>query len=355
MSFRKRSTPLTSSSSARPLSPTSGTPSTSTSRPAPASLPGTRPSPLTSHPVTSTGTPTLDTVLAHGGLPLGTSLLLEERETTDYAGLLLKYAAAEGVMQGHAVFVLGAGPGWERDLPGVTEEKVMGNKDEAGAGKTEAGERMKIAWRYERLGRGGDTGERRGALSPSETCEGDGVHRRISMLRSALESAQLIASFYSAFDTTVLCCCSSYDGKDYVAVSAIDRSVDDAILSCIRPHKEAALSAERHHVSPTASAFDHKVGPVVDISISIRWSSEEAASVLGVVVSRQDSSTHRHCSPVAFFLPHTCRFTLRPPPLRALDPCAPARLSNEAGRPHITATCSAPSQQRHDPHTRARL
>lgn len=45
--------------------------------------------------------------------------------------------------------VVGFGEGWVRDLPAVT-----GGADDDGKGqsKVKEGDRMKIAWRYERLG-----------------------------------------------------------------------------------------------------------------------------------------------------------------------------------------------------------
>ncbi len=109
--------------------------------------PGVRPSPIDGRPTTSTGTPSLDSLLAgHAGLPLGTSLFIEENGTTDYAGALLRYFAAEGLAQGHHVHVVGVREKWGRELPGLVgsaekEEKSQGAED-----------KMKIAWRYERLG-----------------------------------------------------------------------------------------------------------------------------------------------------------------------------------------------------------
>ncbi|KAM4055662.1 PAXNEB protein domain-containing protein [Hirsutella rhossiliensis] len=59
---------------------------------------GTRPSPLDGRPTTSTGTASLDQLLAgHCGIPLGTALLIEETGTTDFGGTLLRYFAAEGL------------------------------------------------------------------------------------------------------------------------------------------------------------------------------------------------------------------------------------------------------------------
>ena len=90
----------------------------------------------------------MDSLLSgHSGLALGTSLFIEENGTTDFAGALLRYYAAEGVVQGHHVHVLGMNEAWGRELPGLGVED--------GSKKAEArqnDEKMKIAWRYERLG-----------------------------------------------------------------------------------------------------------------------------------------------------------------------------------------------------------
>lgn len=115
---------------------------------------GVRPSPLDGRVTTSTGTRSLDGLLAgHTGLALGSSLLVEESGTTDFGGSLLRYYASEGVVQGHHVHVLGMSDGWGRELPGVAEGANTSRKDLSGEGGGGGrGEKMKIAWRYERLG-----------------------------------------------------------------------------------------------------------------------------------------------------------------------------------------------------------
>lgn len=154
MAFRKRNAPLN-----RPT-----TPGAASLVAAEAPSPGVRPSPLTSHPVTSTGAPSLDGLLGgHSGLALGSSLLIEESGTTDFAGALLRYYAAEGICQDQTVHVVGLGDGWVRELPGVVEGKEAervrrelesDNTSKGKSGKEDkaAQERMKIAWRYEKLG-----------------------------------------------------------------------------------------------------------------------------------------------------------------------------------------------------------
>ncbi|KAK1254462.1 hypothetical protein MKX08_008457 [Trichoderma sp. CBMAI-0020] len=112
------------------------------------SVPGTRPSPHDGRLTTSTGTSSLDQLLAgHAGLPMGTSLLIEESGTTDFGGILLRYFAAEGLVQGHHVHVLGFGDHWRRELPGLASESR--SKDSSGSKPSDS--KMKIAWRYEAL------------------------------------------------------------------------------------------------------------------------------------------------------------------------------------------------------------
>lgn len=66
-------------------------------------------------------------------------------------------------MQGHVLHVVGVGDGWVRELPGVIGSE--GAEDDKGRRKPDA-EKMKIAWRYERLGAGeGSAAARRGASS----------------------------------------------------------------------------------------------------------------------------------------------------------------------------------------------
>ncbi|KAH0562594.1 hypothetical protein GP486_002718 [Trichoglossum hirsutum] len=156
MSFRKRNIGLSSSSRTPQSNTTPKTPS-----------PGVRPSPIDGRPTTSTGTPSLDALLAgHAGLALGTSLLVEENGTTDFGGALLRYYAAEGVVQGHRVHVVGVDEGWGRELPGLVGAAEGEELDKVGKGK--GSERMKIAWRYERLGEFGGVAGSRGGPPPCD-------------------------------------------------------------------------------------------------------------------------------------------------------------------------------------------
>ncbi len=136
MSFRKRNTVLSGASHQTP------------SKQERQLARGVRPSPRDGRLTASTGTASLDGLLAgFGGLALGTSLLLEEQGTTDFTGVLLKCYAAEGLLQGHTVHLLGFGEAWKHELPAVSS--LDGRP--AGLGKP-AADKLKIAWRYDALG-----------------------------------------------------------------------------------------------------------------------------------------------------------------------------------------------------------
>ncbi|KAK4193813.1 Elongator complex protein 4 [Podospora australis] len=173
MSFVKRNTVL----SARPgrVAPTA--PQATPGKLAPP--PGVRPSPLDGRPTTSTGTLSLDQLLAgHSGLPLGTSLLIEEQGTTDFAGTLLRYYGAEGLVQGHHVHLVGYPPEyWRRNLPGLAEPD---SKSKASQPAPAQEEKMKIAWRYEALGNSAPSGSAaRGDASQNTFCHSFDITKRL--------------------------------------------------------------------------------------------------------------------------------------------------------------------------------
>ncbi|KAI1352406.1 Elongator complex protein 4 [Xylaria sp. FL0043] len=158
MSFRKRGAVISNSGSAQTLqTKTDTTP-----------IPGVRPSPLDGRPTTSSGTASLDNLLAgHSGIPLGTSLLIGEHGTTDFAGMLLRYYAAEGLIQGHQIHVLGLHEGWRADLPGLSTESKSSGSSEASSG-----DKMKIAWRYESLGSASAARDREAQRAQSASSSG---------------------------------------------------------------------------------------------------------------------------------------------------------------------------------------
>ncbi|KAK5331560.1 Elongator subunit elp4 [Exophiala xenobiotica] len=160
MSFRKRNVGL-SGSGRSPVAQTAPQDH--------AQLSGCRPSAIDGRSVTSTGTASLDALLAgHSGLTLGCTLLIEESGTTDYAGALLRFFAAEGLLQDHHVHVIGMPEQWGRELPGAVGDS---DKKEKPAGSSE---KMKIAWRYESLGQFGASTNARERSQPTSASKGQG-------------------------------------------------------------------------------------------------------------------------------------------------------------------------------------
>lgn len=142
--------------------------------------PGIRPSPLDGRPTTSTGTSSLDQLLAgHGGLPLGTGLLIEEQGTTDFGGVLLRYYAAEGLVQGHHVHLVGFPADWKYQLPGLAAPDSKSKAAAKPAPPPE--EKMKIAWRYEALGNAATAGPTaRGDPNQGTFCHSFDLAKRLS-------------------------------------------------------------------------------------------------------------------------------------------------------------------------------
>ncbi|WBW74789.1 elongator complex subunit Elp4 [Schizosaccharomyces osmophilus] len=120
---------------------------------APIELPkGVRLSPKDGRWITSSGSTSFDYYLL-GGIPLR-SLLVVEEDSTDYSSVLLKFFAAEGFLQDHAVW-LGPSMGepWFRQLPAENERAAksegMKSSGPSPSSNTAQQNRMKIAWRYE--------------------------------------------------------------------------------------------------------------------------------------------------------------------------------------------------------------
>lgn len=152
MSFRRRGEPLTTLNGPRPLA---------TQRKQEPN-PTVKPSSVAQASVVSSGCADLDRILRHGGVPVGSSVLVEESGTTDFALVLLRNFAAQGVVHGRLardkahshVVVIGAGD-WERDLPGVYElsreqkaKRLAENEKKVSVANLAAERDMKIAWRY---------------------------------------------------------------------------------------------------------------------------------------------------------------------------------------------------------------
>lgn len=126
---------------------------------------GVRQSLHSSHPTVSTGSQDLDRILLHGGLPLGSILLIEENGATDFSSILARSFASQGVVHGamHSaptqILTIGTHEHWSRELPGVHKEKHEAREEKLKKERsmvdqvTESANiprstNMKIAWRY---------------------------------------------------------------------------------------------------------------------------------------------------------------------------------------------------------------
>jgi elongator complex protein 4 len=175
---------------------------------------------LDGRPTTSTGTSSLDQLLAgHNGFPLGTSLLIQEAGTTDFGGTLLRYFAAEGLVQGHHVHLLGYGDAWRRELPGLD---TGGKTSKTGRKETAVDDKMKIAWRYEALGNSSSrTTPSRGTSSTTGTAavyyrhQGSLTHVYVLEATSSLNPGQGEAQFCHSFDLAKRLESSHIQGKLY--------------------------------------------------------------------------------------------------------------------------------------------
>lgn len=144
--------------------------------------PGIRPSTLTSQATISTGSNDLDKILGHQGLPLGLSMLVEESGTTDFAGVLMKSFASQGIIHNRLdpkvsnthIIVVSLNSNWSKELPGLykgssrdqKKNKVLANEQKVSVqnlidGNNQDAKRpkisnkpvnndldLKIAWRY---------------------------------------------------------------------------------------------------------------------------------------------------------------------------------------------------------------
>lgn len=156
-------TPVVGLSSARGPLRSPPTPGSRDSRP---SNPSIKPSLVSSeYPTISLGSESLDSVLAHGGTPLGTIMLIEESGSTDFASIILRGVCAQGLFHSRQkiaptrCIVVGADSYWVNDLPGNKKEKTSSSKSKSQSPAVDIDSQtstrtplnnnnLKIAWRY---------------------------------------------------------------------------------------------------------------------------------------------------------------------------------------------------------------
>ncbi|KAL9031175.1 MAG: hypothetical protein Q9196_000768 [Gyalolechia fulgens] len=233
MSFRKRNVALSGTLAPHPKSD---------SDTLPAAIPGVRASPLDGRLTTSTGTSSLDDILGHSGFALGNSLLIEENGTTEFGTTLLRYFAAEGVVQGQEVHVVGVGDPWARDLPGVSIAAcgdIVPLESLTGPEK----ERMKIAWRYERLGDFG-AGQSSARATPA-------INRKPEIDSSNEKDPIPTTAFCHTFDLTKRLKISNPKSLNFIPIHLIkpqNESPFHSVLQCLRGQLTLSPSSIIHRL-----------------------------------------------------------------------------------------------------------
>ncbi|XP_062868776.1 elongator complex protein 4 [Trichomycterus rosablanca] len=111
---------------------------------------GTKASVHTGQLIVSTGVPSLDSLLG-GGLAVGSLLLIEEDEFNSYSKVLLQYFLAEGVMNGHELYIASAQDHPDdmiQDLPSPIRDEDPESKSPLSSNPDQT-DAMQIAWRYQ--------------------------------------------------------------------------------------------------------------------------------------------------------------------------------------------------------------
>ncbi|CAH2326118.1 elongator complex 4 [Pelobates cultripes] len=114
---------------------------------------GTRPSVRNGQLLLSTGVPSLDHIVG-GGIAVGTLLLIEEDTYNTYSKLLSKYFLAEGVVNGHELYIASASEDATNILQGLPApllDETPKQDDHKPGLKEDTPDTMKIAWRYQNM------------------------------------------------------------------------------------------------------------------------------------------------------------------------------------------------------------
>ena len=129
----------------------------SSSKPAIQGYPGTRILPGSAQTLlTSTGITSLDDVLG-GGLPLTCSLVIAAPDVhSSYGELVLRYFVSQGLVSGHRVCLIGGSEDelgrFVRDCMWLSKESQSSVNDDEGDGDGDDDlQKVKIAWRYEKM------------------------------------------------------------------------------------------------------------------------------------------------------------------------------------------------------------
>ncbi|CAH0025541.1 unnamed protein product [Clonostachys rhizophaga] len=307
MSFRKRNVVIGGTGN--------GTSASAAPRKDKALAPGIRPSPLDGRLTTSTGTSSLDQLLAgHSGFPLGTSLLIEEAGTTDFGGTLLRYYAAEGLVQGHEVHVLGYDSNWRRELPAL--DLNGGSKSRSSKKDAPADDKMKIAWRYETFGnpqaRNPSVPDSKASSVPTP---GGGTFCHSFDLTKRLESSAIQGKLHAMPGADVLSASPQIPFKRFVAdvVSKIRNSPPSTVHRIVVPsllsptlYSSSACKPQEflqflHNLRAILRQFPHQTTAMVTLPVSLyprstgltRWAELLADGVLELIPLPHQSQMSR--------------------------------------------------------------
>jgi elongator complex protein 4 len=101
--------------------------------------------------IASTGVVSLDDILG-GGLPLSCLMLLAAPDVhSSYGELIQKYFTAQGLSDGHRVYIVGQDPdSFAKDIMWFPRSSTV-SRDSDEEGKAELSQKVKIAWRYEKM------------------------------------------------------------------------------------------------------------------------------------------------------------------------------------------------------------
>ncbi|KAJ8958241.1 hypothetical protein NQ318_017384 [Aromia moschata] len=114
-------------------------------------IPGTSLSIQNGQLLTSSGIPSLDSLLG-GGLPVGTVAFIEEDFHGSYSKVILKYFLAEGVVSKHSIFIASQDVNPSsiiKELPAVIESEP--DLESKVSKSSNGSDKMKIAFRYQNL------------------------------------------------------------------------------------------------------------------------------------------------------------------------------------------------------------
>ncbi|KAL8961499.1 MAG: hypothetical protein Q9183_005301, partial [Haloplaca sp. 2 TL-2023] len=164
-----------------------------------------------------------------------------EDGTTEFGTTLLRYFAAEGIVQGQKVHVVGVPESWGRELPAVAG--ATGDDATKGEVSKEVNrEKMKIAWRYERLGEfGAGPSSARGPLA---------VNRGPTTDSHLGKTGPAPTAFCHSFDLTKRLAIQDPAAMDFIAIRPVPDHVSpfEPVLQRLKDQLSSSASTAVHRL-----------------------------------------------------------------------------------------------------------